>query len=232
LLGVFAPFQIPGWQGFSQRFVPLAALLVIAVVPLERLSPALRKLAPSVLFATALIALTLTYPFHRRLAALCPDALAGLSAPVHVTGTLFPVVIRNTELPTYDRIHAEVPMMSPLVHMGTLYAAAHGGVAAFPFVGNPAVHAFVLRPSTSQRPVPDAEHYLRAMASPEFHHDLAFRQEVDRQLATIGSYYDEVAVFGALPEDLAVWRALGFVADWQEGTAMLAHVPLRRGEAR
>ena len=105
--------------------------------------------------------------------------------------------------------------------MGTLYAAAHGGVAAYSFAGSPAVNPFVLR--GQRRPVPDFEHYLRATASLDFHHDLVFRNRVNDELASFGAFYDNVALFGALPEDIAVWQRRGYVADWAEGTALVAH---------
>jgi hypothetical protein len=223
LLGAFAPFQIPGWQAFSQRFVPMGALLVMAVVPIERAPTSLRRLLPPLLFSLAALYLVLTYPFHKRLAALCPDAIAGLEAPVATSGTILPVTLAATELPSYDRIHAEVPLLVPLLHMGTLYAAAHGGVSAYSFASTPAVYPFVLRPTTTHRPMPEMEHYTKALNSPEFGSDLAYRLEIENELASFGVFYDEVAVFAALPPDLALWAERGYVTDWQKGGALVAH---------
>ncbi len=223
LLGVLAPFQIPGWQAFSQRFVPLGVALAVAVMPLERLPSRAQRVAPWLLFVLASTWLGATYPFHTRLAALCPDALAGLTAPVRLAGAILPVTIRTTELPVYDRVHAEVPLMAPLRHMGALYAAAHGGVPVSTFAGNPAIDPFVIGPLGPRRPMPDTEHYLRAISSPEYHHDLGFRRDVDGELASFGAFYDETVVVGALPEDLAVWRERGFVADWAGGATLVAH---------
>lgn len=223
LTAVFAPFQIPGWQAFSPRFLPMGVALAVAVVPLERLGPAMKRLAPPVCFAAALGSLALSYPFHRRLADLCPDAIAGLTAPVHLKGEILPVRLRPTELPTFDRVRAEVPLMWPLLHMGTLYAAAHGGSTAYSFTGPPSIYPFMLRPRQDPRPLPDLEHYLKAIASLEFHRDLGYRRQVEGELASSGMFYDEVAVFGALPEDLAVWSERGYVADWHQGSALLAH---------
>lgn len=223
LTGVFAPFQIPGWQAFSQRFVPLGVALVIAVLPLERLALAAGRLAPVALFAVSAVWLGFTYPLHRRLAALCPDAIAGLHAPLKLTGTTLPVWLRPTELPSYDRARAEVPMMAPLSHMGALYAAAHGGISAYWFGGGSAIYPFAQRSNPSPRPLPDLEHYRRAIGSDAFHSDSAARREVDDELASFGIFYDEVALFGALPEDLEAWRARGFVADWSRGSALVAH---------
>jgi hypothetical protein len=223
LAAALAPFQIPGWQAFSQRFVSIGVALAVAVLPIERLSPAWRRVASPALFAGAALFVALSYPFHLRLASLCPDAIAGLLAPVPIRGETFPVTLRGTELPTYDRIRSEVPLMTPLLHMSTAYAAAHGGVSTDTFSSSPAINLFQLRPRPSAPPQPDLEHYMRAMASDAFHHDLGFRREVEGELASVGVFYDEVVVLGALPEDLSVWRERGYVTDWAQGTALVAH---------
>jgi hypothetical protein len=221
--GVLAPFQIPGWQAFPERFFPLGVGLVLAVLPLDRAPAWIRRWAPVALFALSAACLGLSYPLHRRLAALCPDALAGLSADVPMRGEILPVWLRGTELPVHDRIRAEVPLMAPLVHMATAYTVAHGGVSAYTFSSSPALNLFQKRPRQAAPPVPAFEHYMRALASDAFHHDLAYRREVEGELASAGMFYDGVAVFGALPEDLSVWRERGYVTDWVQGTALVAH---------
>jgi hypothetical protein len=223
LAAVFAPFQIPGWQAFSERFVVLGAALALAAFPVEALAPRVRRAAPTVAFVLAGSSLALSYPFHRRLAALCPDAIAGLSAPLTIQGELLPITIRNTERPVYDRIRAEVPVLSPLVHMGTLYAAAHGGASGYYFGNGGGVYPFERRPGAPHAPVPDLERTMRSLASDRYHHDLAYRRDVDSELALYGTAFAELAVFGALPEDLALFRERGFVADWAQGSALLAH---------
>ena len=50
LAGVFAPFQVPGWQAFSERFVPLGVTLAVVVCPLERLRGRMRSFVPAALF--------------------------------------------------------------------------------------------------------------------------------------------------------------------------------------
>jgi len=222
LAGIFTPFQIPGWQAFSQRFVPLGVALAFAVAPLELLPPRVRAVAPLSLFAAAAAFLGLSYPFHHRLVGLCPDAVAGLvGATVQTRGELFPLVLRDTEGPTYDVIHAEVPLLTPLLHMGTAYATALGGVPAVSFNGGAAIHAFTKVPDP--RPLPDVEHYRAALASRAFSHDLAFRDRVESEIATYGMYYEEVVVFGTIPSDVALWRERGFAVDWKGATTLLAH---------
>ena len=221
LLGMFTPFQIPGWQAFSERFVPLGAALALALVPVERLSGLARTVPPAALFVAAVAYLGLTYPFHRRLVALCPDAVAGLQTTFRTNGTLFPVLFRATEHPTHDHIRAEVPFMNPLLHMGSVYATVLGGIPASGFAGAVAIHAFSRRPGS--RPLPDIEHYTRVLNSYEFRSDLAYRDVAENELASFGMFYDETVVFGAIPSDLALWRERGYVADWKGKTTLLAH---------
>jgi len=223
LAGAFTPFQIPGWQAFSERFIPLGVALAFAVVPVERLSLSRRAQAAAALLAATLVWLGLTYPLHRRLAALCPDAIAGLATKVRTTGTVLPVVLRPTEQPSRDRIHAEIPILNPLVHMGTLYASVLGGLPAYTFAGSGAIYPFAERPNPSPRPLPAIEHYMKTLSSREFSHDLPFRLTAESELASFGMFYDEVVVFGTIPADVAMWRERGFVVDDESGTTFLAH---------
>jgi hypothetical protein len=221
LIGALAPYQIPGWQFFSQRFVPLGVALVFAVVPLEALRGRALAIARGGVFAASASWLALTYPFHHRLVALCPDAIAGLDMPARSRGEVLGVTLQPTETPTYDDVDAEVPFMNPLLHMGTLYAVVLGDVPAVSFAGVPAIHAFARRQSS--RPVPGVEHYASAINSYAFRRDLAFRDEVEGELASYGMYYGEVAVFGAGPTDLALWHDRGFAADWASKATLVAH---------
>ena len=223
LAAVLAPFQITGWQAFSQRFFPLGIALAFLVVPVEQLRPAVRRVTAPVLFALALLWLGTTYPFHVRLAKLCPDAIAGLFAPLRMHGAVMPVILGATELPVYNRTDAEVPLMDPLLHMGCLYATAHGGLPLGSFAGNVAVHPFTERPDAQRPPEPDFGRYYEAINSHAFHHDALFRHKVEDELASFGVFYDAVVVLGARPDDLALWRERGYVADWAEGTALVAH---------
>jgi hypothetical protein len=223
LCGLFAPFQITGWEAFSERFVPLGVALAFAVLPLECAAPAVRRWSAPGLLTLAAVWLCMTYPFHRRLTTLCPDAIAGLFARVPMRGTVLPVILGATELPFYDRTNAEVPLLDPLIHMGCLYAAAHGGLPLGTFAGSPAVHPFIDRPGAKRPPEPDFAHYYEAINSHAFHHESVFRRKVEDELAAFGVFYDTVVVVGARPEDLLLWRGRGYVADWSAETALVAH---------
>ncbi len=222
--GVLAPMDVPGWQFFSPRFFPLGATLVVAVLPLERLSPAASRAAPTALFAIAGSWLALSYPFHRRLAALCPDAAAGLSAPVSRSLVQLPIALAIAEDPAFDDRRAEVPMALPLLHMGALYAAAHGGLIPFVFSSSPATYPFTNREHTVlEQPTPDLASYWSALVSGRLARDRAFRNDLENELTIFGTRYEGIVLFGADAEDLALWRDRGYVTDWTHGSTLLAH---------
>jgi hypothetical protein len=223
VLGMVAPFQVPGWQAFSERFVPLGVALLLACLPVEALRESLRRWASPVVFGLSALYVGATYPFHQRLATLCPDAIAGLEAALHFDGFVLPIQLAATELPFYNRTIAEVPLLDPLLHMGNLYATAHGGIPLRSFTGNVAVHPFVERTDVSRPPEPDFLHYTDALNSYEYHHDPSIRHRVDDQLAGIGTVYPNVLVVGARPDDIEVWKARGYVPEWEARTAFVGH---------
>jgi hypothetical protein len=221
LTAVFAPYQIPGWQAFSPRFLPLGVALAFAVFPLEAIPLRARRLAPGVIFVASALSLGQTYPFHRRLVELCPDAIKGLETSFRTKGQILSVLFRATEQPTYDHIRAEVPFLIPLRHMGSLYATVLGGVPASSFTGDPAIHAFLRRPSA--RPLPEQASFWGALTSLAFSHDRVYRDQVLEKIATLGVFYDEVALFGAIPSDFALWHERGYIDDWRSTTTLVAH---------
>jgi len=96
-------------------------------------------------------------------------------------------------------------------------------VSQYSFTGNPALTPFQPRNQRSSRPVPDFTHYADAILAYEIRHDLAYRRQIDGELASGGMFYDKVMLFGAYPEDLAVWKERGYVTDWGSGTTLVAH---------
>jgi hypothetical protein len=218
-----APAQVPGWQGVSQRFITLGVALVIAVVPFERVSVAVQRRLSVAIFAVSAVSLVLSYPMHRRLVALCDDAVAGLGAPIHRSGEELPIVLADAEVPGHDWLHAEVPMMNPLLHMGALYASVHGGLIPYTFATSGATHPFTLRSHEVAEPVPNIDYYWGRIAAPAFQTSASFRRDVVDDLAGFGIFYEGVIVLGARPEDLELFRDRGYVADWQRGETFLGH---------
>jgi hypothetical protein len=223
LATIFAPVNVPGWQCLSQRFATAGVALAVVVLPLERLRARGQSIAAGALFAAALASVGLSYPMHRRLAALCPDAVAGLAAPVHRVGVQLPVALAPAEGGRTERLRGEVPMMNPLLHMGALYAAAQGGLIPYVYASSAATHPFTLRPNDARQPVPNIEYYWKALRSEPFRTDPGFRREIEEDLASYGMLYEGVVLVGARPGDTELWQARGYVADWARGATFVGH---------
>jgi hypothetical protein len=224
------PVGVPGWQFLAQRFATPGAVLAVAVLPFERLSPRSRRVAAGVMFAASAASLIASYGVHQRLAALSADAVAGVFAPLSTTGQRLPVALSAYDRPPPDGAQDEVPMLDPLLHIGALYAAAHGGLIPYVFASSSAIHPFVLRRDAARAlPIPDVEYYWGATRSAQFEADRTFRHVVEEDLAAYGMLYDAVVVVGARDDDVALWRSRGYVPDWERETAFVAHFESRAG---
>jgi hypothetical protein len=222
---VAMPIHVPGWWFFSQRFLPLGATLALAVVPLERAPAGARRLVPAGLFGCALLWAVPTYAFHHRLAATCADAVRGLSAGVHRSTEVLALPLDWTESPDHDLLHAEVPMMKPLLHMGALYATVEGGLTPLSFGTGAATYPFTQRPHRVAVPpaILDLEHYWAVFRSDPFRNDPDYRHATEDRLASLGAHYEGVVLLAARPDDLALWRRRGYVPDWEQGKTLIAH---------
>ncbi len=227
LTGLFGPQVVPGWQFFSQRFVWLGAMLALAAVPFERVllrSPAGRQVATALLVLVGLGWAGGSYPFHLRLAAEYRDAIAGLAATVERHTVVLPVTLEPYGPPSRVSGGGEVPYLAPLRHIGALYAAVEGGLIPYTFANNGATWPFTVRPDALRPPpVPPHDYYDLQIGRPEFQTDPVARETPQNELASYGMYYEGVVVTGARPRDLALWKRRGYVADWEQGSAMVAH---------
>ena len=220
LLGVLAPVQVPGWSYFSERFVPLGLALVVAVMPIERVT---RSPVASALVATGLLGVAVGWlagsiPFHHRLATTVSDAMAGLAAPIHRSKRQLPVPLAAAELASATGELGEVPLLNPLLHLGALYAVSYGGLIPSVFTVSPAVHPLLRRPHVGEPDwVSTPERYWGAVASVRFERDETYRHALEDELASLGIFYEGVVLFAARPGDIAVWSSRGYVRDWESG---------------
>ncbi len=225
LVGTLAPLRVPGCWFFSQHFLPLGATLAFAIVPVERMRVGARRFVPAGLFVGALLWTIPTYAFHHRLAATCADAVLGLSARVHRSTEQLPLPLDWTEGAPHDLIHAEVPLMKPLLHMGALYATVEGGLTPLSFGAGTATYPFIPLPHHMAVPpaVLDLEHYWDVFRSDAFYSDASYRHATEDELASFGTSYEGVVLLAARPDDLALWHRRGYVADWEQGKTLIAH---------
>lgn len=215
MLALVAPFNLPTWQFFSPRMLPLGLALLLA-----GLGPFSLRAGCGLALAVA-VWLSVSIAFHRDLAQRYGDAIAGLFAPVQWKGVVMPVPLEATAgLPT-DPNRSPLPYIAPLTHWPALYAAAHGGFEPYLFVGGTAVHAFgPRRPAGVEVPLFDPAYLFSITNQAEFAWDQRLRRRLQAEVASLAVRYEAVAVMGARPSDRELWRDWGFRADWQQGSVL------------
>jgi hypothetical protein len=219
------PIDLPGWQLVAPRFASLGAPLAVAL-----LAPLWPTRSPRVVLAAigvvTTVSLAVTYDFHQRLARGCEPALAGLSAPVDLSGSTLPLPLDSFCGVASDPKVSEVPHLAPLFHVGALYAVARGGFTPYMFGGASAIHAFRYRPellkSRAIPPSPPARLYL-ALGEDDARTDRAKRDYLIARFAEYGLSHEHLLVVGAREGELASILARGYVLDWQNDSAMIAH---------
>jgi hypothetical protein len=219
------PIDLPGWQLVAPRFASLGVPLAVALLATVR-PPRVARLLPSAIAASAALSLLVTYDFHRRLSRGCEPALAGLSAPVVLEGSTLPLPLDTFCGVASDPRASEVPHLAPLFHVGALYAAARGGLTPYMFGGASAIHAFRYRagplPASASPPSPSPAAYV-ALAGGKAAADPALRAYLLARFAEYGTAHGHLLVVGAREGELANLLTRGYVADWQNDSAMIAH---------
>jgi hypothetical protein len=225
LAGVLCPMNIPGWQFFSPRFVPLGVLLCLVTLPFETLKrPVVARALAAGSFLFSATWLVASSPFHRRLAAACDDAIAGLSAPVRRRAIWLPIAMDSEGKLPVEPTASEVPFLMPLTHMPMLYALVEGGLTPYQFGMTSATYPFTLREGGPPLPpLPPNDEFDPIIESHAFDEDTGLRHRVENALATYGMFYEGVLVMGARPDDHALFQARGFVDEWTQGSVFIGH---------
>jgi hypothetical protein len=224
VLAIVGPRDVPGWQLMSPRFLPTGALLLVALVPLERARASLRSVMGALVFACAVSSLAMSWALHSRLAAACSDVVDALAVPIERRGLQLPVSLEPACGVTPDPLHSEVPYLANLRHIGALFAVAEGGSTPYLFAGSASAHAFMVRPGGMPvPPVPNTERFWPVFDSTDFKTNDTSRRHVVDELAVLGMFYEGAVVTGARPADFEVWDARGYVTDWRRGSVLLAH---------
>ena len=214
------PATLPGWQFFFQRFLPLGAMLAVALIPLERLPRIAGMVVAAGLAAYCAVSFVSAASIHRKLYDRSADVLSGLDQPIRRTGLRLPIV-RDPwfALPPSKN---PIPGMVPLHSIGGLFVAEQGGMIPYMFIDSPSVHEFVARDAAweSDMPVRPPPDLLQQVA-----HD---PPGSPRRLATLddlalaGTGYQDILLISA-PADADAFRRRGYVTDYQKGELFMAH---------
>jgi len=228
IAALLGPLHAPGWQFIGPRFATIGVPLAVALLGPAGAAPSLTAGTRGILAAVVSIttlSLAVTYNLHQRLWRGCEPALAGLSAPVDLAGFTLPLPLDGFCGVSADSTTSDVPHLQPLFHVGALYSVARGGFTPYMFGGTSAINAFRFREEARDygappRPLPSM---YAAFSHQQVRIDPEKRKYLSARFCEFGKLYDHILVVGAHEGELEQILGCGYAADWQNGSAMIAH---------
>jgi hypothetical protein len=216
-LALASPINLLSWQFFSPRPMPLAVMLGILTLPLERFGRFTKLIFVVWLLWFTAGSLQWTEEHNRKLDAAAKPSLAGLQAPLQRSGPRLPLIADPMGLAGPVDAEAEVPFAQPLINVGLLYAVAQGGMAPYFFANIPQGHPFVFKGAFESLfpPVP-ARDFWRILRDPTTPPDAPQKQAVRSAMAAFGAAYEDVILYGS-PADVEGVERRGYVADVKQG---------------
>lgn len=215
LASLALPLHVPSWQFLSPRFLPLAAAVLIALVPLEALRTQTQRAAATIgVTAFTVASIVWAGGFHRDVDRSTRAAMAGLDQPIARRGPRLPIVLDAQS----DWRTAPFAFYEPLLNLGALYAVQQGGIVPYAFTSLPQVHPFVWSEQGKQLfpPAPSRNPYARAWQDAVRKGDDHDLDVVVTRLAAFGARYADVILHSAGDEaDRFIRR--GYVADYRDG---------------
>ena len=223
LLATQAPYHIPRWNFFHMRFSPLAAILLMLLLPIERWPRAVRTagLVLLVTYAAASNAWALAY--NLRLYHNSEELLSGLDAPLHRSSVRLPLIIEPRAGEPQPFLARTIPGCLANWNVGALYAVAQGGVPAFGFAESPVIHPVVWRWPVGQglRPPRPTRGFEHSLSEPEVLGLPGGRKAAVTRLLSYAPYYEDVIFYGR-PEEVAWLHARRFDIDYEKGGLAIA----------
>jgi hypothetical protein len=217
---VFAPVHLPSWQFFNMRFSPVAAVLLLVLLPLEKLSSVRLRGAVAVsllVYATASNAWAIGY--GRRLRAASADLLSGLDAPIRRTGFRLPLIIEPRAGEPQEKSARTIPYATANWNAGPIFALAQGGVPIYTLAEFPGRSPGVV--ASGQRPPSPERGFEWRLSEPEILRVPGAREREVVHLLSYAPYYEDVIFYGR-PEEVEWLRAWRFHIDYQRGGLAIA----------
>jgi hypothetical protein len=222
---MLAPFHGQAWQYVSPRFIPIAALFGVALLPVERLGRRAFQAAIVLAYGFDVLSNGWAAAYNVGVRERWREAFAGLGAPSRKGSTLLPILA----VPDFAVTRASViPYASPLRNLGELYGVDRDAIAPYSFSALPGIHLIKQRGALLPRVLPSKTEY-GAFFVPGVD-PVVRRREVVR-LASFGVDYDEVLFVGA-PDDAQLLVGLGYEPEVRDGGFLLARWAGCRAELR
>jgi hypothetical protein len=227
LFGVAAlafPLHTRQWEFMSVRFIPMAVVFGLALVPVETFERRAAALVQGAVVVLALAAIGWAGWHNKRLGDACGPALAGLDAPIERTGPRLPIVLDPSCNALSDKKVFGLPGAEPLLNLGALYAVQQGGVVPYAFIGIPQVHGFVVTRAGYRRfpDQPDRKKFWGGLAQSDPVGDAPFRATLLAGLARSGSAYQDVIFYGPPPDRDQISQR-GYVTDFGKDGLWIGH---------
>ena len=219
VLALVLPLHVAGWEFLSPRFIPVATMLGVSLVPLETFEAKLRRAVTAGLAAFAAVSIAWAGHYNGVLARKMGDALSGLDLPIRRSGPRLVVVLDPYGGLTTEPIRGLIPFQAPLFQIGALYNSVQGGIPWWVFSSRPTIHAFVFTQEGRDRYplVPDPV----TLADPRWTSDPLARNAMVTWLAALGTRFTDI-IFSGQPRDTDVFVARGYEPDWRQGGLLIA----------
>ncbi len=205
------PFHVARWQFFSPRFAVLGVPLGLVLLPAERWSSLVRRLALGVGAVAAVVAIGWSCNFHLTVDVQTDDLRAVMKASPPVKGTL---VVLNWN-PGVGAI-GPIEHQYPLVFAPELFVVEKGGNSPHVNATNPALHAVVARDFHEHFPAFPPRFLSVSVPS------LPSRVPRALEQGAIASQYDTLVFVGLEPEDAEPLIERGYRPLARVGSAMVA----------
>lgn len=227
LCGVAAlalPLHSRQWEFMSVRFIPMAVMFGIALVPVETFERRTSHALHGALVVVTVASIAWAGWHNKQLERACGPALAGLDADIKRRGTRLPIILDTGCNALSETKAFALPHVEPLLNVGPLYAVQQGGVVPYAFAGIPQLHGFVLTRGGYKRfhVIPERKQLWGGLVYSDPIQQAALRQGLLTTLASAGAAYEDVIFYGR-PQDRAQISARGFTTDFEQGNLWIGH---------
>jgi len=234
LLGLAAlalPLHSHQWEYMSVRFIPMAVVFGLALVPVEAFGRRASMLVHGGILIMAVSAIGWAGWHNKRLERACGPALAGLDADIKRNGPRLPIVLDPSCNALAEEKVFVLPGTEPLLNLGALYAVQQGGVVPYTFVDIPQLHGFVLTKAGYRRfpEIPNRKKLWGPLAQTDPVTDAPFHRLLLTNLARAGSGYQDIIFYGPSQDRKEIYQR-GYVTDFEHDGLWIGHYrgcPLR-----
>ncbi len=223
LVATLAPFHMSIWQFFNMRFSPLAAILLVVLLPIERWPSLVRRVGLVLLLVYATASNVWALGYNLRLRQASDDLLSGLQAPIHRRGMRLPLIIEPRAGEPQRKSSRTFPYATANWNIGSIYAVQQGGVPAWTFAETDILDPVVWRwpEQKGLRPPRPERGFEWWLSEPETLVVPGARKAAVSHLLSYAPYYEDVIFYGR-PEEVDWLRQRHFAIDYERGGLAIA----------